>query len=278
MLNIVAFWLYYERTKRLLFRYRDAVNDKVNEVFIRIESRLRNSVPDFEDISGVAVWAVMFTYDRKEMALRTLESLRKHEPDLPILVIDNGSTDGTPEALTERLTKGSIQKLLLNTHSDVPQWQKSYALKQGLKLLAMERPRYLVWLDDDLEITRPCVRDACSLLELLKEQRVKVINLTDDDKEEQNHPTLKWVTVTLPSGTNEVKIRATFNGAFNLFSVDFFREIGYPPINEGINDWGVEDWFYSRGLQTHDYRSAVLVAAKHVGGDSSKRAEMEKRK
>ncbi|HET6402067.1 MAG TPA: glycosyltransferase [Candidatus Kapabacteria bacterium] len=266
VLNVVTFVLSYKRTKRLFLRYCEPINQRLDGAFRRIESRLVHGVSDFENTAGThSTWAVMFTYDRKEMAAHTLKTLRKYEPGLPILVIDNGSKDGTPEMLTQMLREGTIQKALFNTHEDVPQWQKSFALKQALKLLAMEYPSYLVWLDDDLEITRPFLAEGIALLDTLRDERVKVINMTDSEVEERNHPTIKRVPIMVSGVSEEIKLRPTFNGQFDLFSTEFFREAGYPPIAEGITDWGVEDWFYSRRLAALDYRAAVYVAAIHLG-------------
>jgi GT2 family glycosyltransferase len=278
VLNIAVFLLYFKRTKRLLFKYREFTNQKVEGAFKRVESRLVHGVSDFERTNGKnAVWAVMFTYERKEMAVHTLESLRKYEPNLPVIVIDNGSKDGTQEVLTQMLLEGRIQKVLFNTHQDVPQWQKAFALRQALKLLAMEYPSYIVWLDDDLEITRPFVQDGIALLDVLRDEKVKVINMTDNEIEERNHPTIKRVNVMVSGLSEAIKIRPTFNGQFNIFAADFFHELGYPPIAEGISELDGEDWFYSRQLQNRGYRVAVFEAAKHLGaGAYSKREEIEK--
>jgi GT2 family glycosyltransferase len=276
IVSVLVFLLYYKRTKRLLYRYSDLVNHKVDGAFRQIEARLVHGLPDFEKITG-RPWAVMFTYDRKEMAMRTLETLREHEPDLSMLVIDNGSTDGTVEALTKMLREGSIQKVLFNTHVDVPQWQKAFALRQALKLLAMEYPSHIIWLDDDIEITGPFVREGIALLYELRNEKVKVINMTDDEIEERNHPTIKYVPVNILGETEDIKIRATFNGQFNIMSAEFFVEFGYPPISEGMNEWAFEDWFYSRQLQNKGYRAAVFKCANHHGaGANSKRIEIEK--
>ncbi len=250
LLNIMAFLLYYKRTKRILFRYQDFARNENEKVIRRIESRLIHSAPDFENSGGVhSTWAVMFTFDRKALAIRTVETLRKFEPELPLLVVDNGSSDGTPEALTQMLREGRIQKVLLNTHTDVPQWQKSFAFRQALKLLAMEYPSYIVWLDDDLEIIRPFLREGISLLEVLQQEKVKVINMTDNEEEERNHPTIKRLNIEVCGRAEVIKVRPTFNGQFNIVSTEFFREFGFPPIAEGISELAGEDWFYSRQLQ-----------------------------
>lgn len=273
---LLAAWFYYKRTKRLLHRNREEMQAFVAEAFTRIETRLVHGISEFKKMSSSGLtWAIVFTYNRKALTLRTLETLRRHEPDLPVLVIDNGSTDGTRELLSDLLEKQLITKVLFNRHEDIPQWQKSFAINQALKLLALETPSYIVWMDDDLEIERPFVKDAIALLNLLKPKRVRVINMTDNAIEEKNHPTIERISAQLPSGKHEIKIRATFNGQFDFYASDFFAELGPPPIGQGFHQWGVEDWYYSRRIQAADYRAAVYVAATHVGYGQSKREEMQ---
>jgi glycosyltransferase involved in cell wall biosynthesis len=273
---ILAVLFYYKRTKRLLHRNREEMRSSVDEAFIRIENLLVRGMTEFETKPDESkTWAIMFAFNRKDMAQRTLTTLRAQEPILPILVIDNGSTDGTREMLLDLLKKGEIDKLLLNSFRDVPQWQKSFAITQALKLLSLERPAYLVWLDDDLEIERPFVQTAISLLSILHEERVKVISMTDNEVEERNHPTIKQIRVELPSGAEEIKIRPTFNGQFDFFSTSFFRELGAPPIGQGFHQWGIEDWYYSRRLQAMDYRAAIFIAADHVGHNKSMREQVQ---
>ena len=48
VLNIAAYVFYYRRTKRLLYKYSDLVNHKVDGTFKRVEARLVHAVPDFE--------------------------------------------------------------------------------------------------------------------------------------------------------------------------------------------------------------------------------------
>ncbi|MDP4200192.1 MAG: glycosyltransferase [Bacteroidota bacterium] len=272
LLNVGAFWLYQKRTHRLFHKQRKLILDS----FGRIESRMARAAPEFEPAAdGAGVWAIMVSFNRGDTGRRTIESLRKHEPDLPILVVDNGSTDGTRERLLEMLEHGVIQKLLLNTHEQVPQWQKSFALVQALKVLSLERLRYLVFLDDDVDVTRPFILDATTLLEELASEHVKVVNMTDDAEEEYNHPTIKRIPVRLSRGMEEIKIRASFNGQFNFLNADFFHELGYPPIAEGISELSGEDSYYSRLLKVKGYQVAVLPAARHLGAEASLREVVE---
>jgi glycosyltransferase involved in cell wall biosynthesis len=274
---IASAWFYFNRTKRLLNRSREGMERFADDAFRRIEGRLVYGLSEYPRIpEGKNVWAIVFTFDRKEMLLRTLTSLREQEPSLPVLVIDNGSKDGTREMLVQMANSNFIHKVLFNRHEDVPQWQKSFAVNQALKLLSLESPDYLVWLDDDLDVERPFVDTAIELLEILQPERVKVVSMTDNDLEESHHPSLARVSVQLRNGKLDVKIRATFNGQFNFFGTNFFRELGAPPIGEGIRNYAGEDWYYSRRLQALDYRAVVWVAAKHEGREHSKREEIER--
>ncbi len=270
-------WFYYRRTKRLLNRSREFMQHSVDNAFIRIENRLVHGVQEFhQNPEGRNIWAIVFSYDRKSLTERAIESLHLHEPALPILAIDNGSTDGTCELLVEKLNKRYINKVLLNRHNEVPQWQKSFAINQALRLLAMESPDYIVWMDDDTTVQRPFLDDAITLLHALQSDNVRVISMTDDEIEERNHPTIKQVHIELPNGMADVKIRASFNGQFNLFSSNFFREFGMPPIGEGIRNYAGEDWYYSRRLQSMDYHAAVFPCGIHAGAMQSKREEIER--
>jgi GT2 family glycosyltransferase len=57
---------------------------------------------------------VIATRDRSADLLRTLERLASHHPDAPVVVVDNGSRDGTPEAVRERFA--AVRVLALNAN------------------------------------------------------------------------------------------------------------------------------------------------------------------
>lgn len=268
VINAATFWLFYKRTNRLLFRYRR----ELTNAFTSIETRLARGAEDLSAENAHGVWAVMFSYNRGEMARRTIESLRRHEPNLPLLVIDNGSTNGTQEMLLGLQKTGVIQKLLLNTWSDVPQWQKCFALAQALKMLSLERPSHFIWLDDDLEVTKPFLAKGLELLEKLRNESVRLISFVDDGRQEYVHGTLKTLPVQLDGTSQPIKLRKSFNGNIILVAMEFFEELGYPPVAEGINDLAVEDWYYSRRMEAHGYLAAVYPAVSHIGDRSEREA------
>ncbi|MGB9767171.1 MAG: glycosyltransferase [Sulfurihydrogenibium sp.] len=71
------------------------------------------------------VCAVVVTYNRKQLLIECLESLRKQtRPVQGIYLIDNASTDGTPDLLLE---KGYINELPPKSLSEP--WEKEFEIK-----------------------------------------------------------------------------------------------------------------------------------------------------
>ncbi|MGC9079983.1 MAG: glycosyltransferase, partial [Nanopusillaceae archaeon] len=72
-----------------------------------------------------SVCAVVVTYNRKELLSECLEALKRQiKPIQGIYLIDNASTDGTPELLLE---KGYINELPPKSLSEP--WEKEFEIK-----------------------------------------------------------------------------------------------------------------------------------------------------
>lgn len=213
---------------------------------------------------------VVFTLNRKEYLKRALLSAREYEPDIRIVVIDNGSSDGTPEFLASALGDGTVNKVLLNRHEDVPQWQKAFNIHQAFRMLAVEPCGHLVWMDDDVLVRAPFVQMAKRLLGALQEEQVKAVSLLTDERQNAVHPTIEKRVI----GDVEVRIKDSFNGAMVFFPAVLLREIGLPPLREGADNLSVEDWYYSRLLQQKEYRIAAVDIADHMGAGDSMRVHI----
>jgi len=73
-----------------------------------------------------SVCAVVVTYNRKNLLIECLEALRKQtRPIQGIYLIDNASTDGTPELLLE---KGYISELPPQNLKEP--WEKEFLYKE----------------------------------------------------------------------------------------------------------------------------------------------------
>lgn len=274
-INLGLFWLYLTRTRHLFDKVRSfqeesnrAQYEVSNRLMGRIEHRLVNpSDRRPEAPEGVAVRAVVITYNRREILEQTLRSINEHEPLLKILVIDNGSSDDTQQFLAQALQEGLVDRVLLNSNATIPQWQKAFNFHQAHGLLEIEPLTHLVFFDDDVKVTSPFIDRSLRLLETLKPKKVRLISLLTDQDQNDIHPTLEQIEV---DGTM-VRIKQSFNGAFVIFPIETLEQFGLPPIREGIDDLAVEDWYYTRRLQGLDLTVACIDNAIHLGAGSSSR-------
>lgn len=85
------------------------------------------------------VTAVVLSFNRREELLRTLDALQWDDyPELDVLIIDNGSSDGSPEAVAERFP--NARRLFLPY--DVAVSARDYAV-------TATDADYIVHFDDD---------------------------------------------------------------------------------------------------------------------------------
>ena len=233
----------------------------------KLELRMAEGLHHVKRDNGIT-WLIICTYNRKARIQKLLQQLNNLEPELRILVIDNGSADGTQAFLTEALTQGLIQRVLLNSHNITPQWQKSFALTQAMKLLEAEDFQYLAWMDDDLHIGKSFSKDCQNILKSFEKEKVRFVNFIDDEIQDHSHPT--EAVFELP-GISKIKIKSSLSGAAVFFERSILNEIGTPPTKEGISDFSVEDWYYSRLIKALDYRVAFIDCALHEAYDDSQR-------
>jgi|APEBP8051072266_1049373.scaffolds.fasta_scaffold02851_5 glycosyltransferase involved in cell wall biosynthesis len=274
------FFLFYnyrtkKNTDKIVHNFsleRKELLKEIQMYYSRIELRMVQPFKQFEKANNNIIWIVVFTINRKDLLTETIQSLRKSEPDVNILIVDNGSTDGTHELLHEWINTNIIQKVVLNRKEDIPQWQKCFNIHQAFQVLASEKIDYIGWIDDDMTVKKPWKNLIIHALGTLSEQNVRMVSLLNDDIQKYHHPPLKSVTVNQEQGD----IKATINGNFVVFPVDLLHIFGLPPIREGINDLGVEDWYYSRLLQASGYYCIAFDIAIHHGYDKSIREQLEK--
>jgi hypothetical protein len=268
IVNGLVFWLFYIRTKRIIYKIRDTDHKSFKTLLHRMEHRMAKPLPYWSRKEHKQnIWAVVFTYERLDMLKRTVASIRLHEPNLKILVVDNGSKDATVSTLADLHREGHIDKVLLNTHGDVPQWQKSFAFHQAVNLLSIEPVTHLVFFDDDIEVRRPFIDFALETMRELRPRGVRVVSLMHDWVQDTVH----WTIETLTVDGEQVKLKKSFNGAMIFMPMESLDEFGLPPIGEGADEIGAEDWYFSRRLEALDGFAACADFAEHLGAVHSQR-------
>lgn len=266
-LNVFYTLFAYKKNKSLLRKHLA----ESMKMLGKIESRLIKPFDEFSDENANASsWIIVFTLNRKQMLRNTIESIRKHEPGIKILVIDNGSKDGTQHLISELIEQSIVQKCIFNQNNEVPQWQKSFNIHQAFKLLSLEEISYIAWIDDDIQVEEPFMSKSIEILKELEQKNIKFISLNHDDEQEKNHKTIETVKIN----NTKVRIKQSVNGAFVLMPKSTITELGLPPIKEGIDDMSVEDWYYSRLIAEKGYFAAVINCSTHLAYDSSLREQV----
>lgn len=243
--------------------------EKFHELSGAIEFRLKNPLKYFSDTNTDTTWMIICTINRKQYIKQLVEQFNEYEPGINLIVIDNGSTDGSQQLLLDLYKEKKINKFLLNQPGDSPQWQKAYAIHQAFNVLSTEDISYVGWIDDDIEINGSFLEFAKKALNFLENKKdVVALNLFLDDKQSDIHKPIDVIDFE----NKRIKIIETLNGAFVFMKASFFKEFGLPPIKEGINYASVEDWYYTRLIQSQNKKVGAINFAEHLAYNNSQRS------
>jgi len=213
------------------------------------------------------MWICMIVKNRLEFTVKSLEALIAAQGHYKIMVIDNGSDEKTLRYLYHKFEKGNIDRLLFN--KDVPQWQKSYAITQAVKMLEMEEYEYFAWIDNDVVVEPHWDEVAVELLKV----GYQVSSFCCDNTQKRFHGD------GIEKEHNKIKFneRDTANGALWLVRKNFFSIYGTPPICKGINRQGSEDWFYVDEFKRRKIYGGFATFntyARHIGASDSEKGRV----
>jgi cellulose synthase/poly-beta-1,6-N-acetylglucosamine synthase-like glycosyltransferase len=251
LLLVTSSILLFKRIKRAQTRVVDAMSRWVVSSLTSIETRLRYQSLLAEPSSIDVI--VIVTRNRAALLDKTIASIQHHEPHAKIIVIDAGSTDTTPALLIERCSQGIVHTFVRHQPDTVPQWQKGYGVHEAWRIAALMRPQSITVMDDDMLVQEPFIATCSELCS--QHERIHVVALHRDSVQERNHPTEGSIVY----GGATIQIGRTFNGAAFYMPWQTLNAWGPPPIDEGINDCSVEDWYYSRALMSTDGKAAFLT-------------------
>lgn len=267
------FVLIYKKIKKMIIglerNYKDTVSKELT-FLAAIENRICKPFKEFDTNRQKEDWLVIFSYKRMELLIQTVRTAKANEPDIKILVIDNGSPQDLIDELNKLFQDGLINKLILNHNNEVLQWQKCFSIAQAFKILSLESVHSITFSDDDILVEKPWLKDSDNLLQRIPD--AIFISLMTDSIQEKVHKTISELTI---SGET-VRLKKSFIGTFFYLPISAIDELGMPPFNEGIYEASVEDWFYSRLVESKGKIIPTINRCQHLGYASSIREAIEK--
>ena len=250
LLTVFSSLVIIKRIKRTQSKLTDNTKRWAISALSSVETRLRYQ-SDLSD-PGNNNFIVLTTRDRARLFQATVRSIKMHEPDAKVVVVDVGSSDNTASIISSLFDEGLVYASIRHQIDTVPQWQKGYAIHEAWRMCALMNPRSITVIDDDMLVTQPFLTKCMHLC--TEDSRIKVVALHRDQLQERNHPS----TDQMHFDGQTIQLGKTFNGAAFYMPFETLRQWGPPPIDEGINDYSVEDWYYSRALHAPDSFAAFL--------------------
>lgn len=259
---IIILLKFYKSIKIRLNHNQNETNQYIN----RLEYRITNKI-NFENKINLDKnnnWIIVFSRDRYELLEQNIINLRKFEANLKIVLVDNSTTIESQNKTIEIFHKYKLERNILNKINSTPQWQKSFAIWQAVNLIKCENPNYIAWIDDDIIIHSEFLSIASLVF---NNTDYSLVSFFTNEKENNIHRTVDKLKLE----DYEFQLKSTFGGAFVVTNHKFWEQFGLPPINEGINDLAVEDWYYSRLLKSQNQLIPTLSLSSDYGANNSVR-------
>lgn len=223
-----------------------------------------NSPPAARAEPRVAI--VMLTWNQREMTMRSLAELERYRGPADVVLWDNGSTDGTPDAIA-----AAFPGVVVHRH---PRNLGVASGRNAAAALAIERfaPTHLLFLDNDMLVTE-------GFIEALLEPFTVDPNLGQamgkfrflDDPERLNDAggcRINFLMgTTQPVGYGEIdrgqydepRSGIVCGGAMNLVRTDVFQELG--GFSSAYDPHGPEDIDFSLRLLAAGFGTRYVPAA-----------------
>ena len=213
-----------------------------------------------------SVAMVMLTLNQRETTLRALESLVPQvEPGMRVLVWDNGSTDGTVEAVQRAYPE------VLAHHHPTNLGVASGRNAGARYVIERFRPDYLLFLDNDLVLKPRFVRELLDVLERqpdVGQVQAKLLYLDEPERINDGGGVRInfWLGQTDPVGFKEIDrgqceqvAPCISGGGAMMVRARLFEELG--GFDGAFDPFGPEDLDFSLRLQANGYRALYVPTA-----------------
>jgi len=205
------------------------------------------------------VYIIIPVHNRKAITLKCLETL-KSNGDLDryyVVVVDDGSTDGTSEAITEQYTDVIILK------GDGNLWWTG-AIELGMRYAYKQGADYFIWLNDD---TLPSEEAISQLISLCAVSAKQIVAAQCYASKSSHQPTYGafyrgWLNLKpISAFPGSLKNCDAINGNLACLPCSIIKDIGYPPADKVPHYHG--DTTYSWQAKKQGY--TLLLSGDAVG-------------
>lgn len=163
---------------------------------------------------------MMVTYNRLDLTKKTLNSIFKNT-DYPfrLIIVDNGSTDGTVDFLNNLISDGATSPYVTNIHIQLNYENKGIAVgrNQCLKISDEHSDEWLSTIDNDIEVPFGWLKEAIEVLEANSNFGMIGVNL-----EGKEYP-----LVTRNNKTFQYKKEGNLGTACTVFNRKLHRLLGF---------------------------------------------------
>ena len=180
--------------------------------------------------------SIMFcTYNRLDLTKRMLESfLNNTTSPYHLIIVDNGSTDGTPQYLSDTLHKHrSPHCQAVDLHFNEKNKGIAVGRNQGLSLAHKYQDNYLSTLDNDIELPTHWLEDCLDILQANPRFAVGI-----------NFEGVQYPLQTLNGKTVQVKPAGNLGTACTVFPKHLHQAIGYFTTDMGLYAHEDADYFF----------------------------------
>lgn len=188
------------------------------------------------------VSVVVLSFNRREILRRGLESVRKQDvPGCELIVVDNASSDGSPDMVRERFPEARLIAL-----------DRNEAIKGRNIGFRAARAELVLSLDDDIELSDPAsLRRLCERMEASPDVGAVTLKICEEQTGSDSVEAHWWHPLPRAQFQDRELLTDHINEAAVLFRAEALDRVGH--YDEALF-WGGEEWDLCLRLLDAGYR------------------------
>ena len=194
---------------------------------------------------------MMVTYDRLDLTKRTIEGLLKESAYFNLVIVDNGSTDGTVDWLKFNLVGNRFHKVFLSEN-------KGIAIGRNIALAKADeiKTSWYCTVDNDVEMPTGWLDECIQILEMNKGYGAIGVNMEDK----------LYPLVTKNGHTFQNKPAGNLGTACMVFRKQVHQMLGF--FNTEYGAYGEEDADFGHRIRVAGFKMGYIERmGVHLGSD-----------